>query len=728
MKKIIVFVLCLVMLIPAIAITSNLDYADAAPAYLDGEYSDFKFVAETDTLVLYLNETNLNIAVVNKETDYIWSTMVTVEEYPELETASDRRKLRLSPLFNISVASTVGFSTTISLKAVLETDPCNFDIDYTLENGFTVTVNYPSYEMTFKVNIWIDDEDEGLGFSFDTMNLQESLSSNIILTAIAPFPFMGASNDYTDGYIFYPDGSGAISEFTPIHTQNEVAKVFDVYTQQKVSINSYVQNERDNIMPTLYPVYGIKRGDNAMFGVATSMAESVQITYAPSGYTFNLARAYILFQLRQVCEYVREGGLSQEMFDPNFNEGVYAAKIYFLSGDKANYIGMASKYREYLLGRDMLNDSVNAGDKIPVAIDFIMGAVEERVISDKYIKMTTFPQASQIVEDLKNKGVQDLLINFSAWQKGADEYNKVIPVPRKLGGKSGLVNFIESLEGLNAETYMQVNMIYAKRSTTRFRRQSQALRDYSNKFVVNSTGDIYLVSPLAVLDRYENVYARYFENTGISGFNFQYIGYHVYHNYARSNRISRTTTIELWQSTLAQAKEDFGNTAVWYGNEYTLKTADWIYDLPISNTGYFISTESVPFAQALLHGYVSYSGIPGNLHYDAETQMLKWIEYGYVPYYKLTYESASNLMFTENNDMFSCQYTEWNHRIADIYNEFNTQFGDTYSETIVGHEKVAYNVYKTVYSNGVEIYVNYNRYDTYADGVRLAALSYKVVR
>jgi len=133
MKKIIVFVLCLVMLIPAIAITSNLDYADAAPAYLDGEYSDFKFVAETDTLVLYLNETNLNIAVVNKETDYIWSTMVTVEEYPELETASDRRKLRLSPLFNISVASTVGFSTTISLKAVLETDPCNFDIDYTLE-------------------------------------------------------------------------------------------------------------------------------------------------------------------------------------------------------------------------------------------------------------------------------------------------------------------------------------------------------------------------------------------------------------------------------------------------------------------------------------------------------------------------------------------------------------------------------------------------------------------
>ena len=53
---------------------------------------------------------------------------------------------------------------------------------------------------------------------------------------------------------------------------------------------------------------------------------------------------------------------------------------------------------------------------------------------------------------------------------------------------------------------------------------------------------------------------------------------------------------------------------------------------------------------------------------------------------------------------------------------------DVYGVTIVGHEKVADNVFKTTYANGISIYVNYSDEAVKVKGGTVGATSYLQVK
>ena len=118
---------------------------------------------------------------------------------------------------------------------------------------------------------------------------------------------------------------------------------------------------------------------------------------------------------------------------------------------------------------------------------------------------------------------------------------------------------------------------------------------------------------------------------------------------------------------------------------------------------------------------------------------MKWIEYGYIPYYRLTHESSSEFTYSEVDGMFSTSYVDWIDRIIEKYQMMSDEFGYLYSQTIVSHDQVEDNVFVTVYEDGTEVYVNYNRNNsnvendnsgdrTLENGVHIEALSYTLVK
>ena len=171
----------------------------------------------------------------------------------------------------------------------------------------------------------------------------------------------------------------------------------------------------------------------------------------------------------------------------------------------------------------------------------------------------------------------------------------------------------------------------------------------------------------------------------------------------------------------------FGFAAVYGGNTYILENADRLFDIPFEDSGQIFTDECIPFYQMTVHGSIPYSSGPGNLFYDETVQKLKWVEYGYIPYYQLTYRESNILKNTRYKQLFSSCYKDWLDTAISTYKEFNSRLGDVWSEYIIEHEKIKDGLFRVKYQNSVTVYVNYNEKTEMVDGYHVNALDYLVV-
>ena len=769
----IVFTMMLNIGVTDASAATNKNAYNVAPFALedvDGRYFGFERIAESDGIALYVNNETVNFAVLNKKSGKIWSALL-----PRPQLAEDgyiNADGTYSDVFTSLIITNHIDSRSVTLGYVAKhysawefIDQIDYDkianegsfhsIDYSkVENGFRLLYDSHRASTNVTLDIALDASDDTLivvleNTDTDSTETDGFKGGSIINTynstvSVTLFPYFGASKDTDEGYIFYPDGSGTIAEYTTNHTSAEGENHVMVYapsSRNEPNTEVIATQEAMGIMPMLYPVYGIKNGDDAMFTVITDGAEHCSVTHAPAGAQSNYNRIYPSLFFKPLL-HLQRGSHATSYTVRSYYEYTYIAfKYYFLDGDDADYAGMANKYREHLFKNDMMNDAIADTDSIPLAVDFFMNTYIEGIFGNTSVVMTTFDQIRDMVSELNEDGIKDMLINISAWQKNGIAYEEVIPVYSKLGGLNDLEKLTALTKELGYDLFMEVNVVEANDNTTKFRSARDAALDLEGLALTVIIGGVgtgrggfgrsamgYMVAPPTILQRYTDIYYDYFKNSGISGFNYQKLGYVLYtYNYDDEFNY-RTTTKEIMTSALERSKKDFGKNAVWYGNDYALKYSDWIYDLPMIDTGYSSTTREVPFAQILLHGYIPYSGMAGNMFYDETQQTLKWIEYGYIPYYKLTSEKTSNLLGTAMDSMFSTEYSVWHDNILEKYQMFDSEFGDIYTATIVEHEKLADNVFMTEYSNGTKVYVNYGEFDyRTSDGV-VGAENYLVAK
>ncbi|NLM97060.1 MAG: hypothetical protein GX175_05560, partial [Halanaerobiaceae bacterium] len=108
--------------------------------------------------------------------------------------------------------------------------------------------------------------------------------------------------------------------------------------------------------------------------------------------------------------------------------------------------------------------------------------------------------------------------------------------------------------------------------------------------------------------------------------------------------------------------------------------------------------------------------------------LLKYIETGAVPYYKGAYRDSSLIKNTDFHQEYALNYEDWLEEAASLYRELEKVLADTYSERIVDHERLAENLYRTVYSNGTAVIVNYNREAVIVDGRRIEGENFLVIQ
>lgn len=537
-------------------------------------------------------------------------------------------------------------------------------------------------------------------------------------------PNMGASNDYEDGYIFYPDGSGSITYNSPNHGVRDDVFETSVYSEQKVNMAWENQRDSTGLKRTMLPVYGVKKGDDAFAAIIDEGDTNSSLVFVPSGNTYNLNRIYSKFTYRNKVQITSSSQYSSGMAtifekDPlRINPKV---RFKLLSNDQANYSGMASAYRQYLLDNSLIHKSkLITKNSIPLALDFIVGTSKSMLFYEQFIPLSSFEDISSVLDDLDKEGISNVLVHLSDWTKAADAPTN-FKVPSSAGGIDGLKALIDKSRNLGGNVFMQTNLVDADTWTRNIDESKLALDSNLRIFEFN-TFWYKLFSPLFIHQNNSKV-LKQVEKLGNPGIANVRMGTLIYYDYNEKLRATRTDTARLWADIYQQFSEQVP-TASYGGNQYILKNNDWLIDIPMSSSGFTFTDASVPFYQMVVHGLIPYSAKPFNHFYDTQREKLQTIEYGSIPLFKLTYRDASDLRRIYYG--FTTPYDRLQDDIVSVYKEFDENFSEFADQYMVAHEIIDDGVVVVTYSGGKKVYINYNETEYTAGDINIPALNYVI--
>lgn len=706
-----------------VAPEANVDYSIA---------SNYKKIAESKNLELYFDEAKGTIQVKNTDSGYVWKSVVEEEDYPIS---------KLNKQWNAYLQSmlTVSYNDLEKRDAPPTTLYAGRDCDYIevtyLEQGVQVKYGFTTVGLYVTVQYLLEDENFVVKVPYE--GYEEHLQ--YCITTLEMLPFFGSAGNEVDGYLFYPDGSGAITKYENVSNRSSKVKqgILRTYSNKNVSFEELTYNSYYERYVANMPVFGIKNNEDALFAAVTNGEEETGIMTYPSGIVVDLNRICFEIYVRNVFDVdmfnVSSGvdttstGKGIQRVDEEIIKRDREITFFFLSGEDANYSKMADVYRNYLISTDQLTDKIEEGSDIPLALEFLMGVTESQMVFEKYIKMTSFEDVISILKTLEKQGVKDTEVLLTSWQKDGENYPDYWPTARQLGGSGGLEKLSDYIaEYPKNQLFLRNNFTFAENVVGGFSTTDDIV--YSGVNTPITTGydsTWYLLNPRIAYERAMDFTDKLKKYSAI-GAGYECLGRMIYPDYNENYPFQRSETVLQWKKLFADTKEKGIPVAVEGTNKYTFKDADYLFSVPLSSFGLAITDESVPFVQMVISGMIPYSSNAGNLTHDLEIQKLQWIEYGALPYFRLTYEDAVLLKETDYNGLFSSTFDKWEERVVEVYTEFKENFSSVYGLQMTLHEVLDDGVVQIGYEDGTMIYLNYNSEDYKAEDFIIPAKSYYI--
>lgn len=682
---------------------------------------------EKDVKKINRNYTFLSLDTMkeNKKEEYLqkYPTLETNNLYVLKESTKDYMKEELMEFF-----AAAGYTS-----ADMEKD--------NTENGFEASVEKPWFEITLEYTL----EGDQLVVEMDPEKISYD-TEKYYLVDIDLLEYFGAAHKGEEGYIFVPDGSGALIHFDN-NDLNASAYIAQVYGQDLTNNTvSEKKAEIDQDVTVKMPVYGLVSGESAWFAIIEEGAAYADINAETSGRTNSYNNVYSGFS------YLSYGAIAlgdmvgtnsfQMYSSPNVSEK-YRIRFSFLNGENADYVGMAHCYQNYLEEQGILTKKTEEDKSIPFYVEYI-GAIDKwkSLLGVKYRaiqELTTYEQALSITNELMEAGIDKLRVEYSGWYKGGLEGaapSNAITLSELEQGGTSQKEFLKVMEEKNIPVYLGVQLQYVYKDTLfdGYSNGSYAPR-YFDKSIVK-TGDhaipngyiseknINIISPFYVNKLTEEFLKKRsgLENVGYAP---QDLTFNLYSDYLEERYTDRAKAIEYNRQALEILKEKstygvLGSNA----NTYAFSALSELVNVPYDSNRSQLIDQVVPFYGILIHGYLDFAGEPLNICDDYQTNILKTLETGGGIQFQWIYEDNSLLKETDYHRLYSVNYKKWKDQAVELWKELNRVLGPVNNQIITDHEKIENQVYKTTYEDGTWIITNYNRYQVEVLGIQISPLGY----
>ena len=236
-----------------------------------------------------------------------------------------------------------------------------------------------------------------------------------ILNSITPLQYFGAASFKNDGYIFIPDGSGSIIDFKDFRESN-------VSLSSGVSFYGtdycYSKITGAHKQPLTMPVYGVAsekdaNGDPLGLGYFAILEEGSSMATINTLYettSYGDGTVYTSFTPYPADEFDLSDTISvgdatsyTKVSESKYS-GSYVTRYVMLIGDKANYVGMATYYRNYLEENGVITALSSVSNDLPLYLE-ALGSLEviEKILTfpvNVSKPITTFEDLVAIYDDL----------------------------------------------------------------------------------------------------------------------------------------------------------------------------------------------------------------------------------------------------------------------------------------------------------------------------------------
>lgn len=613
-----------------------------------------------------------------------------------------------------------------------------------LNGYFEVTVKF-GFDIAIQVLLTKD------GLEIKVINESITEYSKSKLADISVYPYFGASINIdpetkleNTGYLVIPDGSGAILEFNNGKT---AARSYSkrLYGRDLAVLPYEMPEEQERI---LIPLYGVVKENIGFAAIITEGDPLATINANVSGISDDsYNKIYTNFKLREYENSIIGSGWNTyrlNIWTKDIVKTDFNIKYKILTGEDNNYVGVANAYKEYLIKEKGLVVNNEIDNKVIIEL---LGAFDKQkfFLGVPYTSMsslTTYKEASLIVDELNDLGVDNLDIIFRGITNGGldNGLENKVKFERKVGTKRQFERFEKAMLNQNINVYPIANFISTddynklfekdRYTSNRIKGGNSILFDYNiptrlpnSELHLGGSNNHYVINP----QYYNSLYQKYSKSYLFNNLLLEGIGSNLAGNYKRGNVIYLNESL-LYQEETLENIYDKQNIAISEPLGFSYPYLDLAVDLPMESTLYTVLDYRIPLVQLVLSGVLNYSHNSINLtnKRDVDYQFLKALENGASLKYTLSYKNSLILLEKEGNEYVSTEYVNWLNTIKEQYQIIVEN--DLINANIVNHQKVANNVFKTTYSNGVVIFTNYNLSSVNVEGQVIEKINFLVVR
>lgn len=719
-----------------------------APLPNSGEVAGFDLVAESGSLKLFTDTKTGYVAVYDKRNGNITYSNPLDADSDTKANKSNKAYLKSQMqvfFYNSDVKSNSfdSFTNSVSKKQyTYESIENGIRYNYTIGN---LKKKDGSEDIHFDIPLEYRLCDDYIEVSVPAKAIREYGGGSIY--RIQLLKFFGASKDDEDGYMVVPNASGSLINF------NNGKTTAGTYQQYVYDIDPISQGfvTTENTDACRLPIFGICRENNSVLGSIESGTSNTIITAGISGVLSQYNYCFPTFVFRNVDNLRNFGDANNDVYvlEPELYDIDFTVRYSFLDEENKGYSGIANYYRGRLIEDGVLKQ-LPENENIPFYYD-VISAIKgtEHFAGIQYLKtitMTTFEQAENIAEELKNAGISNQVMNLQGWFNGGYYHDTAdnVSVIGKCGGKSGLSDLNDRLEELGGVLYGDVALQKVTYEDDDFNYSAEGARYYGAGYVAsegmvnpttlyNGASMMYneimqnLLSP-KFLPRYVGDFADEIEDINISGISLRDLGNTLISDKRRTEIINREEALEIVNSQFERLEKTEKRLMTSNANAYAWAYSDDIINVPLDDNNYYLVDESIPLYEMIIHGCISYGStllnFEDNLHMDKT--ILSLIEAGASPHFVFTAEESSKMKDTAMNRFYATTFNTWRDNSVDVYNRVNEALGTVNGSFITEHKILDNGLRKVVYDNGVTFFINYSDEELTADdGYSVAPLSYR---
>jgi hypothetical protein len=730
----------------------------------------YELLGQFGNLTYYYRSDRDIILIEDTANGYTWKTGLDAPFGQDLNRALDEaktieEKIKIAEPREVRLNATyVGFANSlltvefyddasnVNMIASAARQGARSELAKIANDHFRLDVRFVNMDLTVRLHIYLSDR--GLSYRIFDNEIEGKGAGN--MASIIITPFLGAaggvrqyfdpatseygaeiSNPMTPGYAFVPDGSGALIRYND-NTVSINRYVGQVYGNNPAETMFYYDNTVYAVRKKepLMPVFGVAIGNNQQGFVAWADdgGEHMEIVMSPkenmTNYNFIFPRFIFTRQIHQV--YNRKGEGYFRLYPERLHYDI-SMDYRFLTGEEADYVGMALAYRKHLIeNKTIIPGKVQADDKMPLRADFIMSDVKKSVIGYGNVVTTTAKEAGDIVKDMLDNGIKAINGGLLGFQDGGITTGK--PWTLDFTGSIGTLKDFSQL--FEETTAMGVDLSFAQDYSVINRLQmnlprNQAyhinrwgIRAYDNMDSFLPVQEISFARPQRSADWFIQQ-AKKAAVLGAPSVTADGITNRLISHWGRRDPISASEVIDLYEKTFAESPLPVNMKTP---NQYLWKYASRFLETPVFPTQYILETDTVPFLQLVLHGTMEMYAPYANFSFYTQRDILRMIDYNVYPSFVLTQEPAHLLSSTNSLHYFSTEYGVYRDIIKNVYSEVSAVLSMVKGREWLNRTVLEEGIILNEYSEGIIILINYtdNVYQ-YSD-VSVGALTALVIR